>query len=286
MATRARILIVDDEADNRRVYGDLLSAEGYAVRRAATAPAAFALAVESPPDLVLSDVSMPGEDGLSLLSRLRAEKKTANVPVILMSGVRTATNDQAEGLDQGADDYLPKPVPLTLLRAKISAVLRRYGAADELGDVLKAQGLSLDVSSRTVSVGGKKVSLTRKEFDLLTTFLRKPGRVLSIPFLLKGPTVIAFSGDPVAAPKVAVDFAKTHEQFVILGGAMGITSLDPNGVKALAALPSLDELRAKIVGLIQAPATKIAQVVNAPAAKVARVVQAYAAKSGEGAAAA
>jgi DNA-binding response OmpR family regulator len=185
MAPRARVLIVDDEADNRRVYGDLLSAEGYAVRRAANAAAAFALAVESPPDLVLSDVSMPDEDGLSLLSRLRAEKKTANVPVILMSGVRTATNEQAEGLDQGADDYLPKPVPLTLLRAKISAVLRRYGAADELGDVLKAQGLSLDVSSRTVTAGGKKIALTRKEFDLLTTFLRKPGRLLSIPFLLE-----------------------------------------------------------------------------------------------------
>ncbi len=103
--------------------------------------------------------------------------------------------------------------------------------------------------------------------------------------LLKGPALIAFSGDPVAAPKAAVDFAKTHEQFVILGGAMGKTSLDPNGVKALAALPSLDELRAKIVGLIQAPATKIAQVVNAPAAKVARVVQAYASKNEDSAAA-
>jgi len=109
--------------------------------------------------------------------------------------------------------------------------------------------------------------------------------VASIGPLLKGPTLIAFSGDPIAAPKVAVDFAKTHERFVILGGAMGKTTLDPNGVKALAALPSLDELRAKIVGLIVAPATKIAQVVNAPAAKVARVVQAYANKSAEGAAA-
>ena len=109
--------------------------------------------------------------------------------------------------------------------------------------------------------------------------------VASIAPLLKGPPLIAFSGDPIAAPKVAVDFAKTNERFVILGGAMGTTKLDPNGVKALAALPSLDELRARIVGLIQAPATKIAQVVNAPAAKLARVVQAYAAKSGEGAAA-
>ena len=94
--------------------------------------------------------------------------------------------------------------------------------------------------------------------------------------LLKGPTLIAYSGDPVAAPKVAAEFAKANEKFVILGGAMGNTALDANGFRALALLPSLDELRAKIIGLIQAPATKIAQVVNAPAAKVARVVQAYA----------
>jgi large subunit ribosomal protein L10 len=96
--------------------------------------------------------------------------------------------------------------------------------------------------------------------------------------LLKGPTLIAYSADPVAAPKVAADFAKGHEKFVILGGAMGKTALDANGVKALASLPSLDELRAKIIGLVQAPATKIAQVINAPAAKVARVMQAYANK--------
>jgi large subunit ribosomal protein L10 len=96
--------------------------------------------------------------------------------------------------------------------------------------------------------------------------------------LMKGPTLIAYSGDPVAAPKVAVEFAKGHEKFVILGGAMGATALNPDSVKALASLPSLDELRAKIVGLIQAPATKIAQVINAPAAKLARVVQAYASK--------
>jgi large subunit ribosomal protein L10 len=102
--------------------------------------------------------------------------------------------------------------------------------------------------------------------------------VAAIAPLLKGPTVLAYSGDPVAAPKVAVDFAKANEKFVILGGSMGKTSLNPDGVKALASLPSLDELRAKLVGLIQAPATKIAQLVNAPAAKVARVVQAYADK--------
>jgi len=102
--------------------------------------------------------------------------------------------------------------------------------------------------------------------------------VASIATLLKGPTVIAYSKDPVAAPKVASDFAKANEKFAILGGAMGKTALSPDNVKALAALPSLDELRAKIVGLVQAPATKLAQLANAPAAKVARVVQAYASK--------
>ena len=106
--------------------------------------------------------------------------------------------------------------------------------------------------------------------------------VASIGSLLKGPTVIAYSSDVIAAPKVATDFAKGHEKFVILGGAMGKTALDPNGVKALASLPSLDELRAKLVGLIQAPATKIAQLSTAPAAKLARVFGAYA-KTGEAA---
>ena len=102
--------------------------------------------------------------------------------------------------------------------------------------------------------------------------------VVAIGSLLKGPTVIAYSNDPVGASKVASDFAKANEKFVILGGAMGKTALDPNGVKALASLPSLDELRGKLVGLLVAPATKLAQLANAPAAKVARVVQAYASK--------
>ena len=100
--------------------------------------------------------------------------------------------------------------------------------------------------------------------------------VAAIAPLLKGPTLIAYSSDPVAAAKVAVDFAKGNDKLVILGGAMGTTALNTDGVKALATMPSLDELRAKLVGLIQAPATKIAQVVNAPAAQLARVFGAYA----------
>ncbi|MCJ8157128.1 50S ribosomal protein L10 [Sphingomonas sp. LaA6.9] len=96
--------------------------------------------------------------------------------------------------------------------------------------------------------------------------------------MLTGPTALATSSDPVAAAKAAVEFAKTNDKLEIVGGAMGETLLDANGVKALAALPSLDELRAKIVGLVQAPAQKLASITQAPAGQLARVFGAYAAK--------
>ena len=96
--------------------------------------------------------------------------------------------------------------------------------------------------------------------------------------LFKGPTAIAFSSDPVSVAKVAVDFSKANEKLVITGGALGAQILDPNGVKALASLPSLDALRGKIVGLLKAPATKIAGVIQAPASQLARVLQAFAQK--------
>ena len=96
--------------------------------------------------------------------------------------------------------------------------------------------------------------------------------------LFTGPTMLAYADDPVAAPKVAADFAKTNEKFVLLGGSLGTTTLDANGVKALASLPSLNELRAKLVGMIQTPASRIASVVAAPAGQLARVLNAYATK--------
>ena len=96
--------------------------------------------------------------------------------------------------------------------------------------------------------------------------------------LFVGPTMVAYAADPVAAPKVAAAFAKGNEKFVVLGGALGSTVLDANAVKALAELPSLDQLRGKIVGLIQAPATRIAGVLAAPGGQIARVINAYATK--------
>lgn len=96
--------------------------------------------------------------------------------------------------------------------------------------------------------------------------------------LFTGQTLIAYSADPITAPKVVVDFAKTNDKLIVLGGTMGATSLNAEAVKSLATLPSLDELRAKLLGMIQTPATRIAGVVQAPAAQLARVFGAYAKK--------
>jgi large subunit ribosomal protein L10 len=104
--------------------------------------------------------------------------------------------------------------------------------------------------------------------------------------LLKGPTALAWSQDPVAVAKAAVEFAKTNEKFVLVGGALGSQTLDANGVKALAELPSLDELRARLVGMIATPATRIAGVLQAPAGQLARVFGAFANKDASEAAAA
>ena len=103
-------------------------------------------------------------------------------------------------------------------------------------------------------------------------------RFQGITPLLKGPTALAWSRDPVAVAKTAVDYARTNEKFVVLGGALGTQNLVPAGIKALSELPSLETLRAQLLGLIQTPATRIAGVLQAPAGQLARVLRAYADK--------
>jgi large subunit ribosomal protein L10 len=151
----------------------------------------------------------------------------------------------------------------------------------DTGTVVVAQYAGLTVADMTslrgrmrAAGGGVKVAKNR-----LVKLALQGTDVAHIADLFKGPTVIAFSKDPVAAAKVSVDFAKSNEKLVILGGAFGKTNLNPDGIKALAAMPSLDELRARLVGMLQTPATRIAQIVAAPAAQIARVVGAHARKS-------
>jgi large subunit ribosomal protein L10 len=160
-------------------------------------------------------------------------------------------------------------------------------AVEQLNTVFKTTGVAIVAHYSGLTVA--QMQILRKQMkqagaavkvskNRLAKIALEGTDVASIGPLLKGPTVIATSNDPVAAPKVAVEFARANEKFVILGGSMGKTVLNVDGVKALASLPSLDELRGKLVGLIKAPATKLAQLCNAPAAKLARVIQAHASK--------
>ena len=163
---------------------------------------------------------------------------------------------------------------------KTDAVAQLNAVFNEAGVVVVTRNLGLTVAQSTDlrtkmrDVGASyKVAKNR-----LAKLALKDTDYTSIEEYLTGPTALAYSADPVAAAKAVVEFAKTNDKLEIVGGSMGSTALDANGVKALAAMPSLDELRAKIVGLVNAPATKVVQLVNAPASKLARVFGAYAAK--------
>lgn len=161
---------------------------------------------------------------------------------------------------------------------KAAAVAALKATFDEVSVVVVTRNLGLTVAQSTDLRGRMREAGADYKVakNTLTLIAAEGTQYQSISELLTGPTALATSRDPVAAAKVAVDFAKTTDRFEIVGGAMGATVLDVAGVKALAALPSLDELRGRLIGLVQAPATKIAQLVNAPAGKLARVFNAYA----------
>ena len=163
---------------------------------------------------------------------------------------------------------------------KKEAVATLHETFNKASVVVVAQYSGLTVAQmqrlrKQMRAAGAKVQVAKNR---LAQIALKGTEVAAISPLLKGPTLIAYSSDPVAAAKAAGGFAKDHDKFVSLGGAMAKTALDVDGVKSLATLPSLDELRGKLLGLIAAPATKIAQLVTAPASKVARVITAYAEK--------
>jgi len=163
---------------------------------------------------------------------------------------------------------------------KADSVAQLNEVFNEVGVVVVTRNLgmsvaqSTDLRSKMRDVGASyKVAKNR-----LAKLALKDTAYEGIGDYLTGPTALAWSNDPVAAAKAAVDFAKSNDKLEIVGGSMGGQLLDEAGVRALATMPSLDELRAKLVGLVNAPATKIARVVNEPASKLARVFGAYAAK--------
>jgi large subunit ribosomal protein L10 len=163
---------------------------------------------------------------------------------------------------------------------KADAVAQLNATFNEVGVVVITRNLGLSVAQST--------DLRSKMRDAGASYKVAKNRLAKLAIvdtdysglddMLIGPTALATSVDPVAAAKVAVEFAKTNDKLEIVGGSMGTQVLDAAGIKALASLPSLDELRGTLIGLLNAPATKIAQLATAPAAKLARVFGAYAAK--------
>lgn len=182
---RYKLLVVEDDPQVGPAVVKLCQEQGLSAFLSKSAAEALVRAADSQPDLVLADVQLPEMDGHELCRRLKAGRRTAHIPVILMSGVFTGEEDQADGLEEGADDYLLKPFRSRLLLAKIGAVLRRYAALKELEDILQTENIKLNLQARTTEIKGKKITLTRKEFDLLTTFLRKRGRLLTTAYLLE-----------------------------------------------------------------------------------------------------
>ncbi len=169
--------------------------------------------------------------------------------------------------------------------AKAELVTTLHGVFKDTGVIVVAHNTGLVAAQsaefrRRVKEAGGTVKVAKNKLVKLALKDTPAGGVAD---LLKGPTILAFSQDPVAAAKAAVKYAKENDKLVIIGGAMGAKVLDADGVKALAELPSLDEIRAQLIGLLNAPATKIARTLKEPGAQLARLVKAKAAK-GEAAA--
>jgi two-component system response regulator MprA len=173
-----RILVVDDDRAVRESLRRSLAFNGYQVELAGDGQAALASILESRPDAIVLDVMMPRLDGLEVCRRLRGAGD--DMPILVLTA-RDAVSDRVAGLDAGADDYLPKPVALEELLARLRALLRRRGPSgtDDRAEVLSFADLSLDPDTREVRRGERSISLTRTEFALLELLLANPRRVLS-----------------------------------------------------------------------------------------------------------
>lgn len=176
METKKRILVVDDEPQITLVLRSGLQKHGYDVRVAAEGESALELFQAWTPDLVVTDLSMPNMNGLELCRRLRT---ITSAPIIILS-VKGEEKVKIEALDAGADDYVTKPFGMAELVARIRAALRRSPPAGEAQSrILEADDFRIDLETRDVSVSGKAVRLSPKEFELLVYFMRYPGRVLT-----------------------------------------------------------------------------------------------------------
>lgn len=170
----ARVVLIEDDVEIRRLVAGALSDQGHDVESAALAMEGLELSVKGSPDLVVMDLGLPDLDGTELLRMIRA---VSDVPIIVITA-RGADDVVVRTLDSGADDYLTKPFSVAQLEARVRAVLRRGSSSDESGPILVA-GLAIDLSSREASLEGSSIELSPKEFDLLYVLASRAGEVVS-----------------------------------------------------------------------------------------------------------
>jgi DNA-binding response OmpR family regulator len=176
--SKKRIVIVEDEKDMADLVARRLTREGYAVETASDGVAGLDKIRSRLPDLALVDIMLPRMSGLDLLSELRKEPRTANIPVVIMTA-KGEESDVVLGLHLGADDYVVKPFSLSVLTARVAAVLRRAAAATPGKGVIKIGPISIDAERHLVTVDDEPVSLTLTEFRLLSALASARGRVLT-----------------------------------------------------------------------------------------------------------
>jgi two-component system, OmpR family, KDP operon response regulator KdpE len=194
MTERSRILVVDDETQITRVLRTTLSAQGYEVKTAADGESGCHAALDWLPDLIITDLSMPGISGVDLC---RAVRKRSQTPIIVLS-VRGEEKTKIEALDAGADDYVTKPFSVNELLARVRANLRRVTAdTDVAAQPVEEGDFYINPESRVVRVGGKDIHLTPKEFDLLLYMARRPNKVLTHRVLLNA----VWGGESVQQPE-------------------------------------------------------------------------------------
>jgi two-component system phosphate regulon response regulator PhoB len=172
------VLAIDDEQDLIDLVRYNLEKEGFQVRGALDGETGLATALQERPDVVLVDLMLPGLDGLEVCRRLRADSRTASIPLIMLTA-KSGESDRIVGLELGADDYMTKPFSPRELTARVRALLRRTAGHQEPPALLRRGELAIDLDRREVTCGGKPVELTATEFRLLHFLASHPGRVFS-----------------------------------------------------------------------------------------------------------
>lgn len=177
------IFCVEDDASIRDLMIYTLSASGFRAVGFENAREFYAALADDTPELIMLDIMLPGEDGISILKRLKADARTADIPVI-MATAKGNEYDKVIGLDLGADDYLAKPFGMMEMASRVRAVLRRSGRAAEKQQLIRVGGLEMNLGEHIVTADGIRVQLTLKEFELLRTFMTSPGRAFTREQLL------------------------------------------------------------------------------------------------------